>query len=57
MIELQRFIEVYKTKNRSIEVIAVKDSLSVMTVYREKCSWMEYQLVEYSGLPQLTISS
>ena len=35
----------------------MKDILSVITVYREKRGWTEYQLAERSGLPQSTISS
>lgn len=35
----------------------MKDILSVITAYREKRGWTEYQLAERSGLPQSTISS
>ena len=35
----------------------MKDILSVITIYREKRGWTEYQLAECSGLPQSTISS
>ena len=35
----------------------MKDILSVITIYREKRGWTEYQLAERSGLPQSTISS
>ena len=35
----------------------MKDILSVITAYREERGWTEYQLAEYSGLPQSTISS
>lgn len=35
----------------------VKDILAVITTYRERRGWSEYQLAEHSGLPQSTISS
>ena len=35
----------------------MKDILSVITLYRGKRGWTEYQLAERSGLPQSTISS
>lgn len=35
----------------------MKDILTVITTYREKRGWSEYQLAERSGLPQSTISS
>ena len=34
-----------------------KDVLAVISAYREKRGWTEYQLAERSGLPQSTISS
>lgn len=35
----------------------MKDILSVIVSYREARGWSEYQLAEYSGIPQSTISS
>ncbi len=35
----------------------VKDILSMITEYREERGWTEYQLAEWAGLPQSTISS
>ena len=35
----------------------MKDVRDVITKYREERGWTEYQLAEYSGLPQSTISS
>jgi len=35
----------------------VKDILATITEYREDRGWTAYQLAEYSGLPQSTISS
>ncbi len=35
----------------------MKDILVTINEYREKRGWSEYQLAEYSGLPQSTISS
>lgn len=35
----------------------MKDILSTITEYRMERGWTEYQLAEYAGLPQSTISS
>lgn len=35
----------------------LKNVLTTITTYREARGWSEYQLAEYSGLPQSTISS
>jgi len=35
----------------------VKDILAAISAYRKERGWTEYQLAEYSGLPQSTISS
>ena len=35
----------------------MKDILATITAYRIARNWTEYQLAEYSGLPQSTISS
>ena len=35
----------------------LKNVLTAITTYREARGWSEYQLAEYSGLPQSTISS
>ena len=35
----------------------MKDILTAISAYREGRGWTEYQLAEYSGLPQSTISS
>lgn len=35
----------------------MKDILAAITKYRTQRGWTEYQLAEYSGLPQSTISS
>lgn len=35
----------------------MRDILAVITEYREKRGWTEYQLAKRSGLPQSTISS
>lgn len=35
----------------------MKDILAAISTYREERGWTEYQLAEYAGLPQSTISS
>lgn len=35
----------------------MKDILATITTYRKDRGWTEYQLAEYAGLPQSTISS
>ena len=35
----------------------MKDILAAISTYREERGWTEYQLADYAGLPQSTISS
>ena len=47
----------YNLRKTQAEGETVKDILATISAYRVERGWTEYQLAEYSGLPQSTISS
>ena len=47
----------YNLRKTQAEDETVKDILATISAYRVERGWTEYQLAEYSGLPQSTISS